>query len=90
MTKKTNFATSFDDLLERKIGALKDDKTKVITGDGRVSVGAVAPQFNSMQLETVGDGKYRIIDPNSPYGYVMQDLGNDTMIPYVLDVIDVK
>lgn len=88
--KSSNFATSFDDLLERKIGALKDDKTKVITGDGRVSVGAVAPQFNSMQLETVGDGKYRIIDPNSPYGYVMQDLGNDTMIPYVLDVMDVK
>ena len=88
--KSTMFATSFDDLLERKIGALKDDKTKVITGDGRVAVGAVAPQFNSMQLETVGDGKYRIIDPNSPYGYVMQDLGNDTMIPYVLDVMDVK
>lgn len=88
--KKTIFATDFNDLLERKIGALKDDKTKVITGDGRVSVGAVAPQFNSMQLETVGDGKYRIIDPNSPYGYVMQDLGNDTMIPYVLDVMDVK
>lgn len=88
--KSTIFATAFDDLLERKIGALKDDKTKVITGDGRVSVGAVAPQFNSMQLETVGDGKYRIIDPNSPYGYVMQDLGNDTMIPYVLDVMDVK
>lgn len=88
--KSSIFATSFDDLLERKIGALKDDKTKVITGDGRVSVGAVAPQFNSMQLETVGDGKYRIIDPNSPHGYVMQDLGNDTMIPYVLDVMDVK
>lgn len=91
--KSSIFATSFDDLLERKIGDLKDDKTKVITGAtgrDRTAVGAVAPTFKTMQLETVGDGKYRIIDPNSPYGYVMQDLGNDTMIPYVLDVMDVK
>ena len=91
--KSSIFATSFDDLLERKIGALKDDKTKVITGitgKDRTTVGAIAPNFKTMQLETISDGKYRIIDPNSPYGYVMQDLGNDTMIPYVLDVMDVK
>lgn len=91
--KSSIFATSFDDLLERKIGALKDDKTKVITGitgRDRTTVGAIASDFKTMQLETVGDGKYRIIDPNSLYGYVMQDLGNDTMIPYVLDVMDVK
>lgn len=91
--KSSIFATSFDDLLERKIGDLKDDKTKVITGitgKDRTTVGAIAPNFKTMQLETISDGKYRIIDPNSPYGYVMQDLGNDTMIPYVLDVMDVK
>ena len=79
--------------MERKIGDLKDDKTKVITGitgKDRTTVGAIAPNFKTMQLETISDGKYRIIDPNSPYGYVMQDLGNDTMIPYVLDVMDVK
>ena len=91
--KETIFATSFDDLLERKIGALKDDKTKVITGitgKDRTTVGAIAPNFKTMQLETISDGKYRNIDPNSPYGYVMQDLGNDTMTPYVLDVMDLK
>lgn len=74
------FSRDFFDLIELKIKSMEKDKTVLKTMYGEVEARYFAPKIRGMRLESVGDGQYRIIDPE--LGYVR----NADNTPYVLDL----
>ena len=78
------FSRDFFDLVDDKIKRMEKDKTVLKTMYGEVEARDFAPKIRGMQLESVDDGLYRIIDPE--LGYVRN--ADDT--PYVLDLNPVQ
>ena len=74
------FSRDFFDLIDLKIKSMEKDKTVLKTTYGEVEARYFAPKIRGMRLESVGDGQYRIIDPE--LGYVR----NADNTPYVLDL----
>lgn len=74
------FSRDFFDLIDLKIKSMAKDKTVLKTMYGEVEARYFAPKIRGMRLESVGDGQYRIIDPE--LGYVR----NADNTPYVLDL----
>ena len=78
------FSRDFFDLVDDKIKRMGKDKTVLKTMYGEVEAKYFAPKIRGMQLESIGDGLYRILDPE--LGYVRN--ADDT--PYVLDLNPVQ
>lgn len=78
------FSRDFFDLIDDKIKRMEKDKTVLKTTYGEVEAKYFAPKLKGMQLESIGDGLYRILDPE--LGYVR----NADNTPYVLDLNPVQ
>lgn len=79
--KSSWLGMDFSGLVKRRAEQMSKEKGEVIVAQGRVSLKNFSALLPKAQLESVDDGKYRIIDPR--WGYVLNPDGT----PYVLSVL---